>query len=455
MATMPRSAAQQNLGESSSRIKTLRCSGPAPENAACRQAADCPHFALGIERTSCRVCCADSSGSKLTMIVGYSYRGDDNDALKAAQHDVYWDAIVIIVSACKKHVPTAVRSLGIRDADYSAFSSLRTFDHRTVQDVHDLAAAYWRFLQDAKQRRAADSAQFRLPKQQAWIDWLWIEAELWWDEPELVCAIATAVQFANTDRGYDAEEDALERLRDRYMRRSRGFENAVADVEADRSGNPMHQRHVVGAHQVFAGPAGMYHERLHSIARSKREQEFAAAKNSAARWLVELRDMFEFYGHSEDGGIYYVACATDAEVDDCFRSGDAVDAVYETNRTLESQQGSALAERWKAARLTAHKPTPAPTAPLLPVGERINVLADPATPDETAPHGVLLDAGVNLLLAIAGGVFLALTGWPVSWLGDPIGFGVFVVVAWITGMFGFFMAMMLVVFFATLDGNTH
>ena len=100
------------------------------------------------------------------MIVGKYFIGDTVDPLARMQHDVYHDALQIIQGQAIRQVefaltvlgtddPSVAPKLGVEEGDLVfAFNTHRTrvkgigvlrVDHRTLQDLHDLLAAAWRF----------------------------------------------------------------------------------------------------------------------------------------------------------------------------------------------------------------------------------------------------------------------------------------------------------------------
>jgi len=98
-----------------------------------------------------------------------------------------------------------------------------SFDHRTLQDIHDLIAAWFRFSQD-------DGGQLRLGEtDEGYQDRLADEWRTFFEEEvgrltsddEFVRAVLVAAAFGNTDRGYAAEAQLREFLKERYrtMRR--------------------------------------------------------------------------------------------------------------------------------------------------------------------------------------------------------------------------------------------
>ena len=77
------------------------------------------------------------------MIIARLFTGDADMEVASKQHDVYGQALWIIVSKCHRYTEFA-RSL-LNDADHSEWGTVERFDHRVLQHGHDLLAAVWRF----------------------------------------------------------------------------------------------------------------------------------------------------------------------------------------------------------------------------------------------------------------------------------------------------------------------
>jgi len=105
------------------------------------------------------------------------------------------------------------------DTDLSTrLRSMDGFDHRTLQEIHDLVAAWFRFSQD-------DGGQLRLCEtEEAYQDRLAAEWRTFFEEEvgrlssddEFARDVLVAAAFGNTDRGYAAEAQLREILKERY-----------------------------------------------------------------------------------------------------------------------------------------------------------------------------------------------------------------------------------------------
>ena len=149
------------------------------------------------------------------MIVAALFEGDDDSEVAWKQHDVYGDALAIIVSTCNRHARFACAVLN--DADHPDWGTLECSDHRTIQDAHDLLAAAWRFLNDFRQPQLPFEPENPLGKvQMLWLDWLRSETANWTTRPRLVRSVQLDLTNQNKPIGYAAEAQLCLDILDRF-----------------------------------------------------------------------------------------------------------------------------------------------------------------------------------------------------------------------------------------------
>lgn len=141
------------------------------------------------------------------MIVGRPFLGEDDSAIAWKQHDVYWDALRVIVRGCNKLTRFAKTLLD--DPFHPEWGEVGSYDHRTLQDAHDLLAAVWRFRTDLRQlelslERAGEPFTPRTPEA-VWLSWLHREVETWIEAPDLVRNVQLILTHQNEPTGYIAE----------------------------------------------------------------------------------------------------------------------------------------------------------------------------------------------------------------------------------------------------------
>ncbi len=138
------------------------------------------------------------------MIVGPSYfEGDEDSETKLKQHDVYDEALGIIVSTCNQYTSFA-RSL-LDDTDHPKWSAVNYYDHRALQDAHDLLAAVWRFQNgnDFRQAKLPFEAKNCLDEVRTlWLNWLRNEIAGWITRPHLVRSVQMILMNQNEMPGY-------------------------------------------------------------------------------------------------------------------------------------------------------------------------------------------------------------------------------------------------------------
>lgn len=132
------------------------------------------------------------------------FDGDVDMEVANKQHDVYGQALGIIVRQCNQYAEFAQRVLD--DADHSEWGTVESFDHRVLQDAHDLLAAAWRFRNDFRQSEMSFMDKNSLDEvQELWLDWLRHEASEWLHHPERVRWVQLILTNQNKPLGYIVE----------------------------------------------------------------------------------------------------------------------------------------------------------------------------------------------------------------------------------------------------------
>ncbi len=137
------------------------------------------------------------------------------------QHAQYSLVVSRIVEAMWRQYRFAEEAVGTSDT--AALPGLRwysrvdegAFDHRTVQEAHDLMAA------DFRRKAQAESGVFRDAIEDdewrsQWIEHTKREIEAWAADPFIVRAIVLSTQYANKPEGLAAERTLARYLRTRY-----------------------------------------------------------------------------------------------------------------------------------------------------------------------------------------------------------------------------------------------
>ena len=144
------------------------------------------------------------------MIVIDEYTGDCNKHLKDVQHEMYGASVWKIFEMARKQTLFADALLMTNLASATKLREIRAFDHRVLQDAHDLlAAGFRRTHDDGGQFGIFDATDQDVRYIRQWNDWLQAQLVEIGRYPSIVREITTAVLYANTDAGYEAEQRLL------------------------------------------------------------------------------------------------------------------------------------------------------------------------------------------------------------------------------------------------------
>ena len=147
------------------------------------------------------------------MIVAPIFDGDEAMDTAVRQHDVYGEALAIIVTTCNQHARFA-RSL-LDDRHHPEWGTVDRFDHRTLQAAHDLLAAAWRFETQQLELRFNPKGPFETIERM-WFDWLRNEVAGWIDAPRMARCVQLILTHQNQPVGYAAEAQLSLDILDRF-----------------------------------------------------------------------------------------------------------------------------------------------------------------------------------------------------------------------------------------------
>ncbi len=152
------------------------------------------------------------------MWVGTEFPSDTNATLKDVQFRLYPEMLLRLYSRPRDRYLDACRLVQAETELASRLRSMDSFDHRTLQDVHDLIAAWFRFSQDdGGQLRLGETEEtYRARLATEWRDFFEREITRLSADDEFARAVLTAAAFGNSDRGYAAEDQLREVLKERY-----------------------------------------------------------------------------------------------------------------------------------------------------------------------------------------------------------------------------------------------
>ena len=176
------------------------------------------------------------------MIVTTLFDGDTGDYLDQvqwAQHDVYRDALRIIIRNCEGQAKLA--HIILYDDWRERWNPSRVYDHRTLQTAHDILAAAWRSKHAFETRVVPlpfNGRQFPLPFAEVWdgdgpnfagrwLAWLenevksWHEGSFWFldsgdHNARLIRLVVRILENQNIPVGYRAETELAWELLNRF-----------------------------------------------------------------------------------------------------------------------------------------------------------------------------------------------------------------------------------------------
>jgi hypothetical protein len=152
------------------------------------------------------------------MWVGTEFPGDTNQTLKDVQFRLYGEMLVRLYSKPRDRYLDAIRLVQVDTDLATKVRSMDGFDHRTLQDIHDLIAAWFRFSQDdggqLQLGETEEAYQTRMATR--WRAFFEEELDRLASDDEFSRAVLIAAAFGNTERGYAAEAQLREMLKERY-----------------------------------------------------------------------------------------------------------------------------------------------------------------------------------------------------------------------------------------------
>lgn len=142
------------------------------------------------------------------MIISQVYPGDENEILMQVQYDEYDRNIGRIFSSARDELAHADAILDAKLLITDTALAVKRFDHRVLQDAHDIIAAAFRYHNDdGGQLRLFEDAEKQLARYaHEWNEWLGRQLLLFLRYPVFVRSVVECVVFANNVMGYMAED---------------------------------------------------------------------------------------------------------------------------------------------------------------------------------------------------------------------------------------------------------
>ena len=142
------------------------------------------------------------------MIISQVYPGDENKILMQVQYDEYDRNIGRIFSSARDELAHADAILDAKLLITDTALAVKRFDHRVLQDAHDIIAAAFRYHNDdgGQLRLFEDAEKQRARYAHEWNEWLGRQLLLFLRYPVFVRSVVECVVFANNVMGYMAED---------------------------------------------------------------------------------------------------------------------------------------------------------------------------------------------------------------------------------------------------------
>jgi hypothetical protein len=140
-----------------------------------------------------------------------NFPGDDDERLFDMQRLCYSKALWIIVDAARERYFDAEAVLRCYASMSIQVRQLCSIDHRTVQGIHDLIAAWYRF-----KRRTERLFPLQSDLTEDWCRFATTEARELSASEEFVTGVLDACVYANTEYGCAGEQRAKRVQRERY-----------------------------------------------------------------------------------------------------------------------------------------------------------------------------------------------------------------------------------------------
>jgi len=151
------------------------------------------------------------------MYVFDEFEGDDNKVLKDIQHDLYSNSVSIIYSKLKDSYLKSCDIVSVKNDAYHFLYSNKFFDHRILQDVHDLIAAYYRLCKSNINLSLLTDDKITIEFfKNDWNNFLIYEVDKMSRCPDVVQAFVIVVTNPNNDTGMLGESMLAYHLIDRY-----------------------------------------------------------------------------------------------------------------------------------------------------------------------------------------------------------------------------------------------
>lgn len=153
------------------------------------------------------------------MIIGSRFPNDDNIELMDVQMEEYGKTYYYLYFFPREKYLQAARLLRVKNDLIEILENKQHFDHRVLQEPHDIIAAYFRFnnFRGGEMPLPLDQKSYRETIRESWLDYFYKEVKDITDFFDHISwEIINAVAYQNTNKGYEAEDILINQLYDKY-----------------------------------------------------------------------------------------------------------------------------------------------------------------------------------------------------------------------------------------------
>ncbi len=135
------------------------------------------------------------------------------------QHDLYSESVGMLIRAAKERLSRVESAAEVQTILGSILKPETRFDHRGLQEIHDLIAAQFRFLHRhfLTQKIGDTKRPYELRVAGLWWIFFMGEVHRLLDRPQFMHAILIALAHQDTRLGYEGEEEAARILKGEYI----------------------------------------------------------------------------------------------------------------------------------------------------------------------------------------------------------------------------------------------
>lgn len=146
------------------------------------------------------------------------FTGDGNTVLQQIQQECYAEMLVRLYTRARDRYLDACRLVGADTELAVRLREMSGFEHRTLQDIHDSLAAWFRFTQDdgGQMQLGEDAISYRSRLENQWRWWFDEEAGRLVADDEFTRAILKAAAHSGAEAGQAAESWLRQLLAERY-----------------------------------------------------------------------------------------------------------------------------------------------------------------------------------------------------------------------------------------------